>query len=244
MRMFAPSKSALLALALLAASCHTARPASIPLATRAWPAAEVRAQDLLILLPGRGDQPTDFERRGLIDFINAERRQGRLSVDVLAVDAHWGYYANRSLPERLGADVIAPALRAGYERIHLFGISLGGFGALVYWRKHVDDITSLTLLAPFLGEDAHNEQGPDPESEASLLNWLLQLPREHRDRIWLGFGEADDFAAGNRRLATALDPSHVLTTPGGHTWSAWQQLWPTLLPAAVRSTGAESSTSR
>ena len=226
---------AVLAIALLTTGCLFGPPARVPLPAKTWSLGESPSTDLLVLLPGRGDDMLEYQRRGLVDYLLNEGRAGNLPFDVLVVDAHWGYYRARSLPERLGVDVIDPALAAGYERIHLFGISLGGFGSLVYWREHFDNVTSLTLLAPFLGE------GTAQGSETDVLSWLLELPQERLDRIWLGWGEQDDFAVGCRQLAAVLDPSHVLGIQGGHDWETWRQLWPALIPSAASAPTPERS---
>jgi hypothetical protein len=56
-------------------------------------------------------------------ILRAVRETGR-AVDMLLVDAHLGYYAARTVLERLRQDVIGPA-RARYESIRLIGVSMG-----------------------------------------------------------------------------------------------------------------------
>jgi hypothetical protein len=84
------------------------------------------ARELLVFLPGVFDVVEDYEAYG---FLRAVRETGR-AVDMLLVDAHLGYYAARTVLERLRQDVIVPA-RARYESICLIGISMGGLGALL-----------------------------------------------------------------------------------------------------------------
>ena len=92
-----------LAVAVLAA-CATAKK-NQPMATLRHPAAPERADTLVVLLPGAGDSATTYDREG---FIAAAREAGS-AVDLVAVDAHAGYYFGRTLTDRLWEDVLAPA---------------------------------------------------------------------------------------------------------------------------------------
>ena len=79
------------------------------------------------MLPGRGDRGEVFVREGF------EKAGQRLGFDTIMVDAHFGYYMKRSLIPALDEDIIQPALEAGYENIWLLGVSMGGFGSLLYF---------------------------------------------------------------------------------------------------------------
>ena len=107
-----------LALLLTLAGCAS-RPATAPLRTIAQPSpCEAQADTLLVLLPGTYSLPEDFVREG---FVRAVREAG-LAADVLLVDAHTGYYENRSIVDRLHADVVRPARARGYRQVWLAGI--------------------------------------------------------------------------------------------------------------------------
>jgi pimeloyl-ACP methyl ester carboxylesterase len=67
------------------------------------------------------------------------------------VNAHLGYYAARTVLERLRQDVIGPA-RARYESIRLIGVSMGGLGTLLYAGRYPGHVTDVARLAPFVGE--------------------------------------------------------------------------------------------
>lgn len=108
-----------------------------------------RAQTLVVLLPGIFDAPKDFVREQFIDAI----RERKLSVDVVAPDAHLGYYQMRNIVERLHEDIILPARRVGYRQIWLAGVSLGGYGSLLYAQYHAEAIDGIFLIAPYLGSD-------------------------------------------------------------------------------------------
>lgn len=85
-------------------------PSPVPLVTRCddYPGPEA-AKTLIVFLPGLGDAPEDFEQHG---FIRAVRKTGLLA-DLVFVDAHYGYYANKSILHRLHEDVLSPQSSVG-----------------------------------------------------------------------------------------------------------------------------------
>jgi pimeloyl-ACP methyl ester carboxylesterase len=196
-----------------------------------------QSRTLIILLPGIGDVAEDFERRGFIDDL---RHQG-IAADVVAVDAHYGYYAARVIHERMTDDVIASAHAAGYEQIWLAGISLGGFGAASYAARHSSKITGLLLFAPYLGSQAvikeiANAGGieqwePGSVSEGDYQRALWTWFKHHFAngdpalQIYLGYGTRDMFARANALLADVLPRDRVFLIPGGHDWRTWKKIW-------------------
>src|SRR5438874_5901621 len=123
-------------------------PAHAPLDVREYKSADKPSEELIIFLPGIGDVLEDYETNGFIEAV----LQSGAPADMIVVDAHFGYYLRQIVIERLRADVIAPArVTGGYKEIWLAGISLGGFGALLYASEHPNDVDGLVLLAPFLG---------------------------------------------------------------------------------------------
>lgn len=217
------------------------------------------AATLLVLLPGAYDTPEDLARQG---FVQAVQARG-LAADVLLVDAHTDYYTGQCIVARLHADVLAPARDAGYARVWLAGISLGGYGSLLYAQAHPGMVDGLFLMAPFMGRRdlpaaiAHAGglaawTGTLANADAQDLALWRWLQAHAKDRaatsagpaalglgarpcpppIWLGYGEADRFAASSRLLAQALPAAQVFTTPGGHQWAPWQRLWARFLDAA------------
>ena len=85
-----------------------------------------RARCLLIMLPGIGDDDTDFADRGFL----TDLRERNLSVDTISANATLGYYARRTVGERLEAEVLVPN-RGGYEQVWVLGLSMGGLGSIV-----------------------------------------------------------------------------------------------------------------
>lgn len=215
-------------------------PCATPIATVAHPAANP-TQRLIVFLPGIGDLADDFAVRGFIDAM----REQSLLADAVAVDAHYGYYARRSVIDRLAHDVVLPAQRRGYHDIWLVGISLGGMGALSYAMHHPEHLARVVLLAPYLGDarvtrevvDARALPRPQlPDASAvehmrRLWQWVERYDPEAAllPKLYLGYGTHDRFAAANALLARHLAPEHVVTIAGGHDWRTWKRLWNALL---------------
>lgn len=192
---------------------------------------------VVVFLPGIGDVAEDFAARGFIRMI-AERD---LPGDAIAVDAHYGYYARRSVVDRLARDVVLPARQRGYREVWLVGISLGGTGALSYVMQHPGHVQRVVLLAPYLGEPrfAHafsvagaSEPGSMNEHLGRVWRWIGSgaLGKD----VYLGYGTDDRFARMNALLSEKLPPENVVTTNGGHDWATWTTLWKTFLASWQR----------
>lgn len=217
------------------------RPARVPLRTVELAAGG--GDCLAVLLPGRFGGPRNFDRAG---FAEAARQQG-VAIDLIAVDAHLGYYRDRSVVSRLRDDVVRPARAAGYRRLWLVGASLGGVGALLYARDHPEDLTGVLTLAPFLGDkeligEIRDAGGPlewqpgeiaEGEDFRRLWSWLKRRADDPAaPQVHLGFGTADGFAEANRLFAELLPAQRVLTADGGHDWRVWRSLWQRFLADA------------
>ncbi len=228
----------ILATALFASGCRMAVPATVaPIPTRFLPfAAGTRTDTLVVFLPGRGGSQHDFERQGLLRIL----RETGVRADVIAVDAHLGYYYNGTIIPCLMADVINPARKRGYRRIVLAGISLGGLGALLCQRDEPGAADALVLLSPYLGENpalfhaiaaaggpaAWAAGRPLRSGEVDEQIWtFLGRDAATLPPTWLFFGRSDRFAAGQRLLAPLLPPGHVVEIAGAHDWRTWRSLW-------------------
>jgi pimeloyl-ACP methyl ester carboxylesterase len=179
--------SAALTAATLTGCRWLPRPAQVPIPVSRLPLSpQAQAPLLVVMLPGVYSFAHDFVDEG---FVRALRERG-FAADV------W-------LLERLRDDVLAPAQRAGYRRIWLVGISLGGFAALGMLRQHPAAIDGVLAIAPYVGRPALLQQvaaaggaaayartaRPD-DPEGGLWTWLggPQLPR---DKIHLYTGGED-----------------------------------------------------
>lgn len=241
--MFRPMHSpyrvaAALLLALALAGCAT-RPTTVPLRTIAEASTcPVRPDTLLVLLPGSYSLPEEFQREGFGRVV----REAGLAADVLLVDAHTGYYQDRSIIDRLEADVVRPARERGYRRVWMAGISLGAVGAMLYADEHPQGLDGVVLIAPFLGPrlgtvlDIENAGSlarwqapgrvPDEELDRRLWRWLKdQTESKAPLEIFQGYGADDRFVYTNRLFSRSLPASRVFTAPGGHDWPAWNDVW-------------------
>jgi len=224
--------------------CARLRPTPVPLRTVAYPGSG-QPRTLVVLLPGRYDSPEDFGRSG---FPEMAARAGA-QADMVAVDAHLGYYLKGMIVERLHEDVIAPA-RPRYGRIWLVGVSVGGTGALAYAEQHPENVDGLVLLAPFLGE---RKVVDEVAAAGGLRGWRPPqplAPDDYQHRLWawlkryaggsegqiplyLGYGTRDSFARANGMLGEVLPAERVFTVAGGHDWRAWRALWEKLARVLV-----------
>ena len=227
--------------AVLSGCALLPRAATVPMRIVLEPAScATRPDTLLVVLPGAYSVPEEFVREGFVAAV----RERQLALDVWLPDAHLGYYRNRTILERLLADVVAPARAQGYRHIWLLGISLGGFGALALAQSPGVDVDGIVVLAPYLGEPRVIEavaaegglrqwRAPDITADLSgdpdfaVWRWLkgyAQSPSQ-RPPLLLGYGLDDRLARNAALLGAALPPDHVLTLPGGHDWPAWTPLW-------------------
>ncbi|VTU43238.1 MULTISPECIES: alpha/beta fold hydrolase [unclassified Variovorax] len=196
---------------------------------------------LLVFLPGAFLQPEEFERQGIIAAV----KERNLAVDALLVDANVAFYYDQSFVERLHLDVIRPQREAGYKSIWLVGVSIGGFGALIHELAYPGAVDGIVTIAPYLGRRPiaaaiqaagglrswQVPEGPPPDQEVDRKLWPLLKRYTQADAssglppVYLGYGLDDRFASNHRVLADALPEGRVFTTPGGHAWPQWSQLW-------------------
>ncbi len=218
-----------------------ARPLTVPIETERLADAEQPHGTLVIYLPGNGDAGDAFKRNGLISLL----RERDLSVDIIGVNAHLGYYRNGSILERLKQDVIDPAKKNGYDRIWLVGNSLGAYGSITYASRYPADISGVVLLGAYAGdreiireiEQAGGLRAWDPGTikkkdwERQLWSWLKQYDGHASEYppVYLGYGSRDRFTYAQDLLATVLPADRVVVVEGGHDWATWKKAWGLLL---------------
>jgi len=198
---------------------------------------EKKPATLIVLLPGIFSGPDYYVSKGIVGDV----RKNRVQADMVAVDAHSGYYRDKSLFPRLLNDIIQPARHSGYTNIWLVGVSLGGLGALLFAQAHPEAIDGIISLAPYLGnkklyQEIQQTQGfrfwkPSgpigPEDRyRSVLLWLQQHSTSGNPKpaIYIGYGRDDRFAPLLDLVTEVLPPEHVLTVPGGHFWTTWRTI--------------------
>lgn len=201
-----------------------------------------RSENLVVFIPGRRDKPQDFLDKGFVDALWS----AGVEADVALPDAHLGYYYRRTFSERFLADVIELARDRGYREIWAVGVSLGGFGALMFERDHPGTWNGVVLVAPFAGDheavlrqirEAPNLQAvhfsqntTDDDYTENFWNWLQDYQRHPSFPIFLGYGEQDRMQVEQALIAEILPQDSVVAIPGKHEWSTWKQLWDKMLP--------------
>ena len=216
-----------------------------PLETLSYQSIPEKNKNLIVFLRGMGGTLNCpiaghkcFETEG---FVEAVKKRG-LPYDMVAPNAHFGYYEDRTLEERLTEDVIKPAKASGYEKIWLVGVSMGGFGSILYLKNHTEDITGVLTLGPFLGYQSIIDEiskagglkqwtpGPydkDEDWQRMLWDWLKQYngKLDGRPPIYLGIGDDDPYYVGQELLASYLPQDRVIVTDGGHRFSTFKKIW-------------------
>jgi pimeloyl-ACP methyl ester carboxylesterase len=230
---------ALLALQCLA-GCSTIRVGQAP--TVPMPALSYRADDtvrqpnLLVLLRAYGEDNTIFAKEGIIDDIFSRH----LPFDVIAPNAHFGYYSSRTFETRLKEDIIDPARRQGYEHIWLAGFSMGGLGCILYLRKYPYDVDGILLTGPYLGGSSilheigeaggvgpwqQTSDSPD-DWERMLWSWIKKHDFSAEPPVWLGYGDDDRLiAAGPKFLAARLPAGRAFTVHGEHDLATFKTVF-------------------
>ena len=204
-------------------------------------AASESARVLLVALPGAGDRVGTYDKHGLVESL----RETGMSVDMLEVDAHTGYYfGERTLLQRMEEDVLAPN-RERYDEIWVVGISMGGIGALLTAWTYPEDIDGLVLMSPYLGRrktlrqisEAGGIAAWQPPEQAEDEAWDIEIWRMLKQategdkelELYLMYGDKDLGVRAHHMLAEALPAERVKVTPGGHAWSTWSTLWTELM---------------
>ena len=191
-----------------------------------------RNDTLVVMLPGIKDRAERFLVAGFVgDDAAAE------AFDVLVVEPQMSDYVRGTLVERLRAEVIGPARARGYDEIWLLGVSIGGYGSLLYANEFPADIQGIVLLSPYLGgrgvPRAITAAGGLDDWRATtherpfLDGWraLKGLTERSDTTILLGFGGQDRLAETYAPLLEALPRSQIYTADGGHEWTTWTPLW-------------------
>lgn len=197
---------------------------------------------LIVFLPGAYDTPRDFIDQG---FVSAVREQ-KIYADIQLVDAHMGYYSDQQILGRLQGEVIGPARAKGYRQIWFVGISLGGYGTMLYAMTHPSVLEGFFLMAPYMGP---RDIPAQIERQGGLASWSTDVKSNPDVDLWrwlkgyrgdaaglpnayLGYGASDRFAQPNGVLAEVLPAGHSFVIPGGHDWPTWQRLWRSFLKVA------------
>ncbi|MFT6396208.1 MAG: pimeloyl-ACP methyl ester carboxylesterase [Bradymonadia bacterium] len=222
-------------------SCAALRSATDPLTVVEHELTDAPNAGLIVLFPGYGDRPRRFERADFIDIIG----EHAADFDVVALDAHFGYYRTGTVIERVYEDVLAPAVEAGVDEIWLVGISMGGAGAISTANEHADIIDGVIALAPYLGPPNLVQEISDagglmawepgdidsmPDDRASFFRrqwaWLQGYGNgAERPELRLGVGADDRLFTPASMVAAVLPENAYEVLDGGHNWQVWTPLF-------------------
>ena len=234
----------LAAATILPASCSWI--AKAPMDVLYYPAVDGQSpKNLFIFMRGMGGSHRSFAEEGLVGDVQSLG----LPFDMAAPNAHLGYYARRTLIERLKTDVIDPARRQGKDNIWLVGFSMGGLGSLLYLQRHPEDIDGVCVIAPFLGDKDIIEEiraaggvrawspgnyDQDDDYQRMLWHWIKDnVSGDSPVPIFLGYGTDDRLAPGGALLAELLPEDHVAQLPGGHDYPTFKALWKRFLASRI-----------
>lgn len=204
-----------------------------------------KAQRVVVMLPGRGDDLGGLQKHDTAQLIQQEWPD----ADVILVGLTMPFYTTGVAARRLHDEVMTPLKNRGYKQIWLAGISLGGMGALLYDHDYPGEVDGMLLLSPYLGKDDVQREirdaggvaawNPGPLEQVGPQTFSRELWRTikqwsanpaRRQSVWLAYGKDEPFRAPIEMMSPLLPASHVLMLPGHHNW----KLWKTSLPALLR----------
>jgi pimeloyl-ACP methyl ester carboxylesterase len=205
-------------------------------------ACAARPATLIVMLPGAYDKPQDYIDQGFLAAV----RERNILADIQLVDAHLGYYTNQQIVDRLQDEVITPAKAKGYQQIWFVGISLGGYGTMLYSMTNPAALQGFFVMAPYMG----TRDVPDEvQSRGGLNAWTSNVQNNVDIDLWrwlkgfanntanlplayIGYGASDRFVKPNMLLADVLPKERSFAISGGHDWATWQKLWTIFLDVA------------
>jgi pimeloyl-ACP methyl ester carboxylesterase len=196
--------------------------------------ADTSGRTLIVMLPGANHAPEGFIEHGFVSAV----RERQLPLDLLMAELPFSHIADTSAIDALHEQVISPAKEAGYANVWIAGISIGAYMAIAFENRYPGLLSGLTLLAPYPGNRITTNEiaaaggikqwTPEAiaEDDTERHNWLwLKHHSAANPKIYLGYGDADRFAAGHAMMATLLPAHQVDVVAGDHVWPVWQILW-------------------
>jgi putative tributyrin esterase len=163
--------------------------------------------------------------------VPADRFEDYIATDLVhEMDAHWRTIASP-------------------QRRSIAGLSMGGYGSILFGLKHsdlfavvgsvsgaLDGPAGVEQVMPDLRESADRAYGP-PDSAMRLANNIYSLlAKADRTKIpylFLECGSRDPFLFSNRKFASELSSNNISYEyheyPGAHTWEFWDNSLPRML---------------
>ncbi|GLY39230.1 esterase [Amycolatopsis sp. NBRC 101858] len=188
-----------------------------------------------LALHGRGARARTFLDLGVPSALTAAVRAGVPPFAVAALDGdhYWVDVGAGDDPQRMLTEEV-PGWLMGRDlspASAVFGISMGGFGALRFARAHSD------LKAVATASAALFVSWPDARSRKVFSgeeNWRAEEPLLHTedlpaDRLGIWCGESDPFLGADRKLIKAANPAVSSFSPGKHEAEYWRGILPDVL---------------
>ena len=207
-----------------------------------------RSKNLFIFMRGLGGSNQSFADAGMVD----EVKNRNIPFDIIAPNAHFAYYSERTLIERLHNDVVLPAVNQGYTNIWLVGVSMGGLGSMLYLKEHPEYIDGVYLIAPFLCYDQILDEiiaaggvrqwdpgsyDPDEDWQRMFWDWIKDEITDKRTiPIFHGFGRSDEYNKGQNLFTTVIPSNRVIIIEGGHDIKTIKSLWDIFLDRGLYKT--------
>jgi hypothetical protein len=205
---------------------------------------------LIVFLPGAREVPEDLVKEGFVKAV----RDRHIQADMKILDSHYAFFTKLEIVDRLEKEVMIPARAKGYSQIWFTGISLGGFGTLIYGAsqstaKNPDPknmYDGFFVMAPYMGE----KKVWEPIQSVGLANWQAPAKGDFSVDLWrwlsaynsadkgklpqayIGYGTEDFLAPPNRTFGSILPKERHLQEPGKHDWPPWKTLWAKWLDSA------------
>ncbi|WP_439381990.1 alpha/beta hydrolase [Amycolatopsis lexingtonensis] len=188
-----------------------------------------------LALHGRGARARTFLELGVPAALTQAVRAGVPPFAVAAVDGanYWVDVGSGDDPQRMLSEEV-PAWLADRDlrpASAVFGISMGGFGALRFARAHPDIRAVATASAALF------VSWPDARSRkvfADEAHWRAEEPLLHTGElrpaalgVWCG--ESDPFLGADRKLVKAVNPAVAEISPGKHEAAYWRGILPDVL---------------
>jgi hypothetical protein len=153
-------------------------------------ACPTRPKTLIVFLPGAREVPQDLVKEGFVAAV----RQRNIQADMQILDSHYGYFSKLQIVDRLEKEVMLPARAKGYTQIWFTGISLGGFGTLIYGASQAQAkqpdrqkmYDGFFVMAPYMGE----KKVWEPIQKIGLAQWgqtnrqLAPVPGDFSTDLW------------------------------------------------------------
>ncbi|RAK00181.1 S-formylglutathione hydrolase FrmB [Larkinella arboricola] len=223
-----------------------------------------RAYPVVYLLHGGGDTQTAWIQSGNMQHLVDEAiRAGKIPPMIVVMpDAEMTFYMNNAAGKYQYEDFFIKELIPHIEKTYrcrtekrfraVAGLSMGGFGSLLYALHHPDLFGSCAALSAAVRTDQQIREMPHPEylrryrsamgelkegdnritdfwNQNSILYLVKNLPEAQKKavRFYLDCGDDDQLLyEGNANLHTLMRnlniPHEYRVRDGGHTWEYWR----------------------